>query len=153
MTWWEWINDEFSFLRHKRTDVQKDLSIIHIHMILHGFKHTSCSLNILTRKPMFFNQPSTCVEFQTTRTSERKWAKQCDSFYFLANQRPSLNRTPFIFPPTISVMLRPLVTRERTDHQTIYIITHQMGLSQCRRPQRAEEKGRASVSTGASGQE
>lgn len=111
----------------------------------HGAKTcTSYSLNTLTWRPVFSHRPSTCIEFQTTHISKGKWAKQCDSFciegYSPRKPKNCSKPTPFYIPPTTSVMLRPLVTWERTDHQTIYIITHQTGPSQCRRPQRAGEK-------------
>lgn len=94
-------------------------------------RYISCSLNILTRKPMFFNQPSTCIEFQTTRNSKRKWAKQCDSFYFVGYS-PYKSKTlskPTLFyisPHDFCHVQAPGNLRE-PDHQTIYIITHQKG--------------------------
>lgn len=103
--------------------------------------HISYSQNI--HKDAYFPPPSNSIEFQTTHIPERKWAKQCDSFCFVGygphKPQDHSKLTPFYSFPTTAVPLRPLVTREGTDQQTIYI-THQTGPSQCRRPQRGEEK-------------
>lgn len=108
-----------------------------------GPQHTHFIFSEYSQGYAYFPSPSNSIEFQTTHIPERKWAKQCDSFCFVG-YRPHKPQdhsklTPFYSFPTTAVPLRPLVTREGTDQQTIYIITHQTGPSQCRRPQRGEE--------------